>query len=152
MRATPRSLLGLLFVVATTGVAARQQPTGKASTKQPAKPLTLSGCISASPNETGLFTLSDTTQRNKQGTTYRLVGTDVREYVGQHVEVSGVAPRRVQIVGGLYPSPNVAAQAGAIDPSQAAIAAASGPAAGSRPLVEFRVKSVRAIPGACPER
>jgi hypothetical protein len=80
------------------------------------------------------------------------VGTDVREYVGQHVEVSGVASRRVQIVGGLYPSPNVAAQAGAIDPNQAAIAAVSGPAAGGRPPVEFRVKSVRAIPGPCPEQ
>jgi hypothetical protein len=142
----------LFIVAATTGAAARQQQPATASTKQPAKPLTLSGCISASPNETGLFTLSDTKQGNRQGTKYKLVGTDVREYVGQHVEVSGVAPRRLQIVGGLYPSPNVAAQAGAIDPSQAAIAAASAPGAGASPLVEFRVKSVRAIPGACPEQ
>jgi hypothetical protein len=152
MRAPLHTVLALSFIVAATGVAAMPQQPGTASTKQSAKPLTLSGCISASPNETGLFTLSDTKQGNRQGTKYKLVGTDVREYVGQHVEVSGVAPRRMQIVGGLYPSANIAAQAGAIDPNQAAIAAASGPAAGGRPLVEFRVKSVRAIPGACPEQ
>ena len=152
MRALHQTVLALSFIAATTGVAARPQQPATASTKQPAKPLTLSGCISASANETGLFTLSDTKQGNRQGTKYKLVGTDVREYVGQRVEVSGVAPRRLQIVGGLYPSPNIAAQAGAIDPNQAAIAAASGPAAGAGPLVEFRVKSVRAIPGPCPEQ
>jgi hypothetical protein len=152
MRVPQPTVLALSFIVAATSVAARPPQSATASTKQPAKPLTLSGCISASPNETGLFTLSDTKQGNRQGTKYKLVGTDVREYVGQHVEVSGVAPRRMQIVGGLYPSANIAAQAGAIDPNQAAIAAASGPAAGARPLVEFRVKSVRAIPGACPEQ
>jgi hypothetical protein len=152
MRVPQQTILALSFIVATTGVAARPQQPATANAKQPAKPLTLSGCVSASPNETGLFTLSDTKQGSRQGTTYKLVGTNVREYVGRHVEVSGVASRRVQIVGGLYPSPNTAAQAGAIDPNQAAIAAASGSAAGGRPPVEFRVKSVRAIPGRCPEQ
>ena len=147
MRA-PQIVLALSIIVAATGVAARQQPPATASTKQPAKPLTLSGCINTSSSDSGLFTLSDA----KQGTTYRLVGTDVREYVGQHVQVSGVAPRRVQFVGGLYPSPNAAAQAGAINPNEAAIAANNGTATGTRPLLEFRVKSVRATPGACPER
>ena len=152
MRVPLQTVLALSFIVAATGVAARPQQPATASTKQPAKPLTLSGCISSSASETGLFTLSDTRQGNRQGTKYKLVGTDVRKYVGQRVEVSGAASRRVQIVGGLYPSANIAAQAGAIDPNQAAIAAASGPAAGAGPLVEFRVKSVRAIPGACPEQ
>jgi len=147
-----RTVLALSIIMATTSAAARAQQPAKANTKQPAKPLTLTGCVNASPNETGLFTLSDTKQGGKEGTKYKLVGTDVREYVGQHVEVSGVAPRRLQVVGGLYPSTNVAAQAGAIDPNQAAIAAASGPAAGGAPLLEFRVKSVRAIPGPCPEQ
>jgi hypothetical protein len=147
MRA-PQVVFALSIIVAATGVAARQQQPAAANTKQPTKPLTLSGCVNASSSENGLFTLSDA----KQGTTYRLVGTDVRDYVGQHVQVSGVAPRRVQFVGGLYPSPNVAAQAGAIDPNQAAIAATNGAATGTRPLLEFHVKSVRATPGACPER
>jgi hypothetical protein len=147
MRAFRQAVLALSLIVATTGVAATQQPPATATSKQPPKPLTLSGCVSASPKENGVFTLSDA----KEGTTYRLVGSDdVREFVGQHVQVAGSAPRRVQIVGGLYPSPNVAAQAGAIDPGQAAVAAASEPAAGTRPL-EFRVKSVRATPGVCPE-
>jgi hypothetical protein len=152
MRVPLRTVLALSFMVATTGVAAGPQQPATANTKQTAKPITLSGCINASPNETGLFTLSDTKQGNREGTKYKLVGTDVREYVGQHVEVSGVAPRRLQVVGGLYPSPNIAAQAGAVDPNQAAIAALSGPAGGGTPLVEFRVKSVRAIPGPCPEQ
>jgi hypothetical protein len=147
MRA-PQVVFALSIIVATTGVAAGQQQPATASTKQPTKPLTLSGCINTSSSESGLFTLSDA----KEGTTYRLVGTDVREYVGQHVQVSGVPPRRVQFVGGLYPSPNVAGQAGAIGPNEAAIASTNGAATGTRPLLEFRVKSVRATPGACPER
>jgi hypothetical protein len=130
MRA-PQIVLALSIIVAATGVAARQQQPATASTKQPAKPLTLSGCINTSSSDSGLFTLSDA----KQGTTYRLVGTDVREFVGQHVQVSGVAPRRVQFVGGLYPSANVAAQAGAINPNEAAIAANTGTATGTRPLL-----------------
>jgi hypothetical protein len=147
MRA-PHVVLALSIIVAATGVAARQQQPATANAKQPAKPLTLSGCINTSSSDSGLFTLSDA----KQGTTYRLVGTDVREFVGQHVQVSGVTSRRVQFVGGLYPSPNAAAQAGALSPNEAAIAATSGTATGTRPLLEFRVKSVRATPGACPER
>jgi hypothetical protein len=45
-------------------------------------------------------------------TTYRLAGTDVRVYVG----------RRVQVFGGLIPSANIAAQAGAIDSTKVAMA------------------------------
>src|SRR3984893_14679864 len=152
MRVLQQTVLALSFIMTTTGVAARPQQPATSGTKQPAKQLTVSGGVSAAANETGLFTLSDTKQGNRQGTKYKLVGTDVRPYVGQRVEVSGTAPRRVQVVGGLYPSPNIAAQAGAIDTTQAAIAAASAPAVVSGPLVEFRVKSGRAIPGPCPEQ
>ena len=69
----------------------------------------------------------------------------------QHVQISGAVSKRLRVRGGLYPSPNVAAQND--DPTKAAIAAASGPyAANARPRAEFRVKSVQAVPGACPER
>jgi hypothetical protein len=110
--------------------------------------VTLSGCIVANPNQPGGFTLSDP----EQATNYRLTGMSVRDYAGHRVEVSGTPPKRLQIVGGLYPSPNIAAQAGS-DPTKAAMAAASGPTANNgKPLSEFRVRSVRAIPGPCPEK
>jgi hypothetical protein len=52
----------------------------------------------------------------------------------------------------LWPSPNVAGQAGAIDPAQASIARQPGGAAsgtGGIELPEFRVVSVRGIDGSC---
>ena len=62
-------------------------------------------------------------------------------YVGRHV----------RIVGGLYPSANVAAQAGAIDPARAAVAALPGsPATGTAP-VEVRVQRVQRLSGSCPQ-
>ena len=112
------------------------------------KPTTVThdGCIVASPTIKNAFTLDD------EGQTYVLKGLDVRDLVGQRVEVIGAASKRLRIVGGLYPSPNVAAQAGGMDPTKAAMAAQSGPTSQSaRPAVEFNVKSVRVLPGTCPE-
>ncbi len=109
----------------------------------------LSGCVSADPKARKTFTLSDATQDQ----TYRLTGIDVRDYVGRHVEVLGATQKRFRVVGGLYPNANVAAQAGSIDPTKAAMAAHSGPAANSpQPLIEFKVKSVRITPGACADQ
>lgn len=107
---------------------------------------TLSGCVTSTSKRS--FTLEDA----DQGQQYKLTGTDVREYVGKHVEILGAPSKRLVIVGGLYPSANVAAQAGAIDANKAAIAANSGPTANAqRPLVEFKVRSVRITPGDCPK-
>ena len=117
-----------------------------ASSNQPAKngPVTLSGCVEASQTAKNAFTLDD------DGRTYLLKGIDGREFVGKNVEVIGVLPKRFTVVGGLYPSANVAAQAGAIDPTKAAMAAQSGPTSqASRPTVDFTVKSVRLLSGAC---
>jgi hypothetical protein len=82
-----------------------------------------------------------------------LTGTDFRDYIGRRVQiVGGVPSRRFTIVGGLTPNPNVAAQAGDMDPSRAANAAAGGVAGpGNVQLPEFRVKSVRPVSGACPD-
>lgn len=86
-----------------------------------------------------------------QGSDYRLTGTNVRDYAGKRVQVSGVPPKRLQIVGGLYPTPNIAAQGN--DPTKVAIAAAGGANGGTpRPLSEFRVRSIRPVPGACPQQ
>jgi hypothetical protein len=111
--------------------------------------VTLRGCVSADPKARKAFILADATQDQ----TYRLTGVDVADYVGQHVEVIGASPRRVRVVGGLYPNPNIAGQAGAIDPTRAAMAAHGGPASNSpQPVIEFKVKSVRLTPGTCPGR
>ena len=121
--------------------------SGSSGNQKPAPITSLSGCVTPSADARKIFTLDDSVQ----GRTFRLTGTDVRDYVGKHVEVLG-APRKLVIVGGLYPNPNVAAQAGDIDPAKAAIAAQSGPTSNAqRPLVEFRVRSVRVTPGDCPK-
>ena len=113
--------------------------------------LTLTGCVQR--NDTGVdqYTLFD----RKGKTTYRLTGTSARGYVGRRVEIVGTetAPKRLQIRGGLTPTPNVAAQAGDMDPSQAATARAGGsaPGTGPAPTLDFRVKSIRPAEGGCPE-
>jgi hypothetical protein len=106
--------------------------------------VTLDGCVTASQTAKNAFTLDD------DGRTYVLKGVNVRDFVGKHVEVIGAMPKRLSIVGGLYPSANVAGQAGAIDPGKAAIAAQGGPTSqAAKPTVEFTVKSVRMLSGTC---
>ena len=136
----------IVLVVSSAAVIAAQQTASSTAQPQPAqkspKLVTLVGCVAGDDSLPGQYTISD-----KDGTTYRLTGTDVRKYVGQQVEITGASPKKVAIVGGLYPSPNAAAQAGAIDPPPAA-AAAPG-ARGVAPATEFRVKSVKAVATAC---
>jgi hypothetical protein len=109
--------------------------------------LTLSGCVARAERTPGQYTLED----KKSGVTYRLTGTAVRDYVGQTVLiVGGSASRKLVIKGGLVPSPNVAAQAGAMDPARAAVASQGGSAGpGAVELPEFKVKSVRPLTGSC---
>ena len=99
------------------------------------------------------YTLEDDSQPNRS-TIYRLTGADVKRYTGKRVEiVGGVVTPRLKVSAGLRPSPNVAGQAGAIDPTQAVIAGSSGGAAsgtGSADLPEFKVKSVKPVAGGCP--
>jgi hypothetical protein len=111
--------------------------------------LTLSGCVARAERTPGHYTLED----KKTGVTYRLTGTAVRDYVGQTVLiVGGSASKRLTVKGGLVPSPNVAAQAGAMDPARAAVASQGGSAGpGSVELPEFKVKSVRPVSGSCSE-
>jgi hypothetical protein len=114
--------------------------SGQTSSQPPAPPaaktITLTGCVQLDAAKPGWFTLSDT----KTGTTYRLTGANVRAYVW----------RNVRIVGGLVPSPNIAAQAGAIDQTKAAMAyqGAKPPETGIEPL-EFNVARVRRLTGSC---
>jgi hypothetical protein len=105
----------------------------------------LVGCVSQDPGTSGSFTFSEST-----GGQYKLTGKSVRQYAGRMVRlVGGPRSRKLSIRGGLWPSPNVAAQAGAIDAAQASIARQSGGSASGIDLPEFRVVSVRRIDGAC---
>jgi hypothetical protein len=143
----------LLLVGAASGLAAQDAPSTPApsptSKKAPSKPMTIVGCV-AGASAPDQWTLADTNQQ----ATYRLTGSNMREYVGQRVQIVGNAPKKFSVVGGLLPSPNVAAQAGAIDPVKAAEATvgagAGNPAANIARLPEFRVRSVRPVPGGCP--
>jgi len=105
---------------------------------------TLTGCVEQSTTAKNQYTMSD------DSGTYRLTGKDVREFLGKRVEIAGVQPKLV-IKGGLYPTPNVAAQAGAMDPSRAAVAAAEAGSAGTgpAPIPEFRVQSIKPVTGNC---
>jgi len=142
--------LALVFVIGAVA-AAGAQTTPSPAAKPSSRTLTLSGCVQRTDSSDAQYTLID----RKNGKTYHLSGTDVRDYVGRRVQVVGgvVASKRLQIAGGLRPTPNVAAQAGAMDPSQAATAAAGGTAPGSGPVptLEFRIKSIRPAEGRCPE-
>jgi len=63
----------------------------------------------------------------------------------------GIALKGLKITGGLQPNPNIAAQAGALDPSAAAVqAATSGSTTGpDTDVQEFRVQTIRANSGTC---
>ena len=140
------SVLGgfVLMCAAHTALAGAQQ---REPSKAPPKPITLSGCVQRGESGPGEYTLAE----KKDSQIYRLTGTDLRDYVGRRVQiVGGIPSKRFRVVGGLTPSPNAAAQAGAQDPARAATAAASGSAGpGTVELPEFRVKSVRPITGSC---
>jgi hypothetical protein len=122
-----------------------------AQTKKTEKPknevITLSGCVARTDRTPGQYTLED----KNSGVTYKLTGTAVRDYVGQTVLiVGGSESKKLRIKGGLVPNPNVAAQAGAMDPARAAVASQGGSAGpGSVELPEFKVKSVRPVSGRC---
>src|SRR5579884_3113543 len=124
------------------------------STEKPPKTkrLTLVGCVAADETNNGQLTFVD----EKDGTEYRLSGTDARDYVGKRVQIVGATnPNKVHVRGGLVPGPNVAAQAGAIDPTKAAMAAqganrGTGPAEAAE-LPEFKVNALKGVKGSCPD-
>jgi hypothetical protein len=135
----------VIALVASTSFAAAQTTKSPKKTPPPAKPLTISGCVARSA-DADQYTIED-----KNGT-YRLSGKDVHDFVGQRVQLAGgvIESKKLVISGGLKPSPNVAAQAGAIDPAQAANATAGGLApTGTVVLPEFRVTTVRPLGAGC---
>jgi hypothetical protein len=128
----------LLLAAAQTLAAQSGGPApSPAATQVTKKPITLIGCIQPDAAKPEWFTVSDT----KTGVSYRLTGPSVKAYVG----------RNVRIVGGLVPSPNIAAQAGAIDQTKTATAyeGANPQGTGKIESVEVNVAHVQALTGSC---
>lgn len=124
--------------------AASQSTEGK---KKAPKVITLSGCVQRDENAPEQYVINDA-----QEGLYRLSGKNFSEYIGRRVTVDGgVIVKGLSIKGGLTPNANIAAQAGALDPSRAAVQAATQPAGTSNVdsnLPEFRVKKI-ATSGTC---
>jgi hypothetical protein len=136
--------LVLWLAVASAGAAAQTQPAAKQG--KGSNLITLVGCVSPNPNQPGGFMLSESDPLSQ----YKLTGTNMRDFAGKRVSLSGEPPKRLKIIGGLYPSPNIAAQGGD-DPVKAAMAAATPPnAPGGTAMPELRVRSVRVVTGDCP--
>lgn len=140
--------LGLILPVlfhSVTSSAAQSAPNKKAP-----KVITLNGCVTRDEKSPDQFVITDVHEG-----TYRISGKDFREYLGRSVTVDGgVVVKGFVVKGGLLPNPNIAAQAGSLDPSRAAVQAATaqsttGP---DSPLPEFRVKKIATATGQCDQQ
>jgi len=126
------SLASLL--VAMLPLSSSQQPPATVERK----PLTLAGCVAGDTVAPTQFTLFDP----HRGIMYRLTGQRLGVYVG----------RRVQVVGALVPTPSIAAQAGSIDPTIAAMSATTLNLSGTTPFnrPKVHVEKIRPVQGGCP--
>jgi hypothetical protein len=140
-------LLAAMVILASAPLATAQ--SAKSPGKDAPKEIRLNGCISRDAALPGQFTF----QEDEGGGKYRLTGKNLKKFVGQKVEIVGGPPGKgITFKTGLWPSPNVAAQAGAMDPAQAAIARMPGGAAdapGANALPEFHVVRLRGVEGGC---
>lgn len=118
----------MLSILAAALLSAQSQPAPKADAKtDPNAPVTMSGCVARDYTDSknaNAYTFVD----NADGARYHLKGKSLSRYSGMSVQVVGsiVDSKKLKVAGGLYPSPNVAAQAGAIDPAKAGVAALPG--------------------------
>ena len=143
-----RTTLALLAAGFLAGPLSAQAPQDNPE-KQPSGPrtLTLTGCVERStvPNK---YTIID-----GENGKYEVSGSDIKKYLGQRVQVAGTpSSTKFRVRGGLWPTPNVAAQGGAIDPAKAAIAAQPGGGArgtGDIDLPTLKVKAGRTVDGGC---
>ena len=139
-------LLAAMLAVQTS--ATPGQPSSKAPVKEN-KEIRLTGCVAKDRAQPGQFTFQDT----DGGSKYRLTGKGLKSFVGHRVEVVGGPPGKgITFRTGLLPSPNVAAQTGALDPAKVAVANMPGgaaDAAGPNTLPEFHVIRLHDVEGAC---
>jgi len=137
-----RTLAAVAVAVVIPGVVWAQD-----SNKKKPSTVTLTGCVQRSQTSPNQFTIQD------ESGVYRLTGMDLRQYFGRRVEVVGGTPTRLKIAGGLKPTPNIAGQAGAIDPVRAATAIHDGATqSGTGPEMELKVRSIKSIDGSCESR
>jgi hypothetical protein len=144
---TARILCALLIASSSLSMSAQQPATQTDKKSAAPRTVTLTGCV-----EKGQTPNSYTVQDDVNGK-YTVSGNGINKYLGKRVEVAGVpGSTRLRVKGGLWPTPNVAGQAGAIDPAKAAIAAQPGGGAtgtGDVALPTLKVKSVRTLDGGC---
>jgi hypothetical protein len=138
-----------LLPLALTVVAVSSALVAQTKKDAPPKTLTLTGCVERDEATPDHYTIVD----RKDGTKYRVTGKDFREYLGRLVQLDGgIVLKGLAIKGGLQPNPNIAAQAGALDPSRAAVQAQTTPpprSATGDDIQEFRVKTIKPAGGAC---
>jgi hypothetical protein len=137
----------LLASAAIAASAASEQGSQSPAKPDPNKPITMNGCVTRDASSSKVLTFTDSS-----GFKYHLSGQDVSKYVGQPLQIVGVMDnKKLHVKGGLLPSPNIAAQAGAIDPGKAHVAELGGgtSASGSPDLPTFRVAQVSAAQGEC---
>jgi hypothetical protein len=143
MRNELLATLGAVLVIASgSSMAAQEQP------KDAPTSIELTGCVSVSPSPTGQFAFIDAAS----GGTYRLTGKGIKKYAGQRVRLVGDPPnsKKLKFRTGLWPSPNVAAQAGALDPAQESIARHSSGTGGMPDATpELKVVRMHGVDGAC---
>ena len=123
-----------------------QSPPVPQQKANPNEPVTLNGCVERDTSSGSSYTFTDSS-----GQQYRLAGKNVARYSGLTVEVVGIVDRRdLKVVGGLWPSTNVAAQAGSLDPGVAAVAAlGGGTTTGRVDLPRLRITRVGVARGEC---
>jgi hypothetical protein len=146
----PATLGAAILIVSVVTLAAQDQSKPAAQQDQATTPSTLelTGCVSLNPAAGGQYAFVDTAS----GGTYRLNGKNLKKYAGQRVRLVGdpATSKRLKFKTGLWPSPNIAAQAGALDPAQESIARHSGGATNLPDgTPELKVVRVHGVDGAC---
>jgi hypothetical protein len=134
-----RLVAGLVLAFGATAIGAYSRPAQSTAAPIDAdRPLPMIGCV-AVDNAAGTLAVSESTRRIK----YRVKATSLQ-------------PNRVQglrIVGAFIPTTNLAAQAGSIDPTFAAMAMAGAiPHGTGATRTELQIRRVPSITGSCPPR
>ena len=130
--------------VAPSVAAAQNQPPSSSKTPEP---ITLTGCMSATPGASGQYTFEGADGISR----YQLKGKSLKKFAGMRVEVVGASSAGAVAVRGGLVGPLNGARGVAIDPSQESVKRQpGGGGAGIGPAYpELKVSRVKAVGGAC---
>ena len=140
-------IAALASALLAASVAHAQEPKPASPSSTPTS-ITMTGCISTKPQQSGQYVFSEADRLRE----YRLSGREIRKFAGLRVEVVGSTPGSgLSIRTGLWPAPSGGARGVAQDPAQAAIARqpGGGGAGSERQVQEFRVSRIRTVDGVC---